>query len=125
MFDSEIQQLRETVQEAVDQGRLGRPQFLRCIVEAREGEPPDRTLETILALARIWFGSHPVQHYRLGANGVYLTEMARWAEGQAALITISCGHPLPGADLQEIAVIDLMLVGSRGTLYHDHGHARR
>ena len=121
MFDSEIRQIRETVQEAIDQGRLGRPQFFRCIVAA--GAPPDQTLEVILSLGRSWFGSRPVQHYRLGGDGAYLTEMARWAEGQAALITISSGHLLPGTERQGIDGIDLMLVGSRGTLYHDRGQA--
>lgn len=122
MCDSEIQQLRKTVQEAIDQGRLGQPQFLRCIVEAGNGEPPDRTLKTILSLSRSWFGSCPVQHYRLGADGVYLTEMAKWAGGQAALITVHYKHiqlrksDVPGADEKQI---DLMLIGSRGTLYHD------
>jgi hypothetical protein len=39
--------------------------------------------------------------------------MAKWATGQAALVTVSTTI-LDGAP-----DIDLMLIGSRGTLYHE------
>ena len=43
---------------------------------------------------------------------MYLTEMSTWDTGQGALITVSATGGNGSAD------IDLMVVGSRGTLYH-------
>jgi hypothetical protein len=39
--------------------------------------------------------------------------MAKWATGQAALVTVSATISDDAPD------IDLMLIGSRGTLYHE------
>ena len=43
---------------------------------------------------------------------MYLTEVSTWDTGQGALITVSASGGGGTAD------IDLMVVGSRGTLYH-------
>jgi len=98
----------------IDNGSLGAPKFMRCI--ARAGDPGQLSvsLGKLESLGEAWFGSRHVHSYRLGENtGLYLTEMLKWPDGQSALLTVSAG-PTEGT-----LGLDLMLVGSRGTLYHE------
>jgi hypothetical protein len=109
MVVADLSALSETVQEAIGEERLGQPQFLRCIAQAPAGSLRDAVDEWI-AMGEAWFGSSVDTRHRLGGDGgVYVTEMAKWKTGQAALVTVSDGAP----------AIDLMLIGSRGTLYHE------
>ena len=106
--------LRNTVAEVIEQGRLGTPQFLRCIARAGDSKQLDSSLNELLALGEVWFGSRPVQRYRLGEDsGIYVTEMVKWPQGQGAVLTVSSA---PSGDSKRL---DLMLVGSKGTLYHE------
>jgi hypothetical protein len=114
MTESNMAELRLVVQEAVDEERLGQPQFLRCIARSPSESDLARTLDEWIALGEAWFGASVAKRHRLGQDsGVHLTEMAKWATGQAALVTVSTTI-LDGAP-----DIDLMLIGSRGTLYHE------
>ena len=114
MAKSKVSALRGVVQEAIDQERLGRPQFMRCIARAPGASDLGRTLGEWMALGDAWFGSPAERRHRLGQeSGVYLTEMAIWASGQAALVTVSATISDGAPD------VDLMLIGSRGTLYHE------
>ena len=109
-----ISALQKVVQETIDEGRLGEPKFLRCIALSSSGDELESALGEIVSLGEAWFGSPPVQRYRLGeSSGLYLTEMLKWAGGQSASVTASA------APSRGTSSLDLMLVGSKGTLYHE------
>ena len=117
MDGTRISALQSAVGQAIQQGRLGAPKFLRCILSVGGSEGLEAVLSDLVSLGEVWFGARPIQRYRLGEDrGVYVTEMLRWPEGQGALLTVSTAAPL-GAPY-----LDLMLVGSRGTLYHEGSH---
>ena len=113
MVVADLSALSETVQEAIGEERLGQPQFLRCIAQVPAAGLSD-AVDGWIALGETWFGSSVATRHRLGeGSGVYVTEMAKWETGQAALVTVSSS----GSD--GASAIDLMLIGSRGTLYHE------
>ena len=108
-----LEALQQVVQEAIDDERLGQPQFLRCVARAPEGGSLDALLETVASMGESWFGAPAASRTRRGeGSGVFLTEVSTWDKGQGALITVSATGGSGTAD------IDLMVVGSRGTLYH-------
>ena len=108
-----LEALQRVVQEAIDTERLGQPQFVRCVARAPEGGSLDSSLEALASMGESWFGGPAASRTRRGeGSGVYLTEMSTWDTGQGALITVSATGGSGSAD------IDLMVVGSRGTLYH-------
>ena len=108
-----LEALRQVVQEAIDDERLGQPQFVRCVARAQDGGSLDSSLETLASMGESWLGGPPASSTRRGeGSGAYLTEMSTWDTGQGALITVSATGGSGTAD------IDLMVVGSRGTLYH-------
>ena len=105
--------LQRVVQEAIDTERLGQLQFMRCIARAPDGGSLGSVLDALVSMGESWFGSPAATQTRRGeGSGVYLTEMSTWETGQSAVVTVSAsaGPTLAG--------IDLMVVGSRGTLYH-------
>ena len=109
-----ISALRDVVQQTIDEGRLGEPKFLRCIALASGGDDLESALGKLVSLGEAWFGAPATLRYRLGeSSGLYLTEMLKWAGGQSATVTASAA-PSKGA-----SSLDLMLVGSKGTLYHE------
>lgn len=113
MVAADLSALSEVVQEAIGEERLGQPQFFRCIAQAPAASLGDAVDEWV-ALGEAWFGSSVATRHRLGeGSGVYVTEMAKWETGQAALVTVSS----TGSD--GAPAIDMMLIGSRGTLYHE------
>ncbi len=104
--------LRDTVQKTIDEGRLGRPQFMRCFARAGAPENLASSLGELESLGEAWFGSPHAQSYRLGEDStLYQTEMLKWSDGQGAILTATASADSPQ--------IDLLLVGSRGTLYHE------
>ena len=108
-----LEALQQVVQEAIDDERLGQPQFVRCVARAPDGGSLDSSLETLASMGESWLGGPASKSTRRGeGSGAYLTEMSTWATGQGALITVSATGGGGTAD------IDLMVVGSRGTLYH-------
>jgi hypothetical protein len=107
-----LETLRGVVQEAIDAGSLGAPRYLRCVAALPPGNGLEDTAGGLGDLASTWFGSEPSQCHRLGGSGaVYVTEMRQWSMGQGAIITVSRS--------QSGSKLDLMLVGSRGALYHE------
>ena len=105
--------LQQVVQEAIDDERLGQPQFVRCVARAPDGGSLDSSLEVLASMGESWFGAPAASRTRRGdGSGVYVTEMSTWDTGQGALLTVSATGGSGTAD------IDLMVVGSRGTLYH-------
>lgn len=114
MDEGERQTLRDQVQATIEEGRLGTPQFLRVLARATAGQSLERALEATLDLASLWFGGPPQRRDRIGGEeGTYLTELARWPQGQGAVITV-LAHDLAGAPQ-----MDLVLMGSRGALYFE------
>jgi hypothetical protein len=113
MVVADLSALSEVVQEAIGEERLGQPQFLRCLAQVSADCLGD-AIDEWIALGEAWFGSSVATRHRLGeGSGVYLTEMAKWETGQAALITVS------STGSNGTPAIDLMLIGSRGTIYHE------
>lgn len=110
-----IQSLQQSVQSVIDEGRIGSPVFLRCIVQA----PIDAAdtvdgVAALTALANGWMPDSPEQIYVLdSAESTQITAMVKYAGGQSALLSVNC---IP-AD-QEVAV-DLRLVGNNGIIYHE------
>ncbi len=108
----DIEGLRKVVQDAIAEGRIGTPSFMRCIAQT-DGANVDGLVEELTALGGTWFGSKPLTNYSPGAaEGVYRTAVLKWPKGQGAVITVS----ISGDTTQSL---NLMLIGSRGTLYHE------
>ena len=113
MFEeTELAQLREAVAGVIDEGTLGAARFLRCHAVTPDAGPLDSSVAALTSLGEAWFGSRPTRTHRLGeGSGLYLTEMLTWDGGQGAICTVSVGsYPEPR--------LDLLLVGSKGSLYH-------
>lgn len=109
-----ISVLRDIVQQTIDKGRLGEPKFLRCIAVSSNKDNLEKTIAALVSFGEALFGSPPSQRYQLGGNsGLYLTEMLKWSTGQSASITASSPSSVVTSSL------DLMLVGSGGTLYYE------
>ena len=107
-----LERLRGVVQQAIDEGSLGAPRYLRCVAAVPAGNGLEDAAGGLSDLASAWFGSEPSQRYTLGGSeAVYVTDMQQWPLGQGAIITVSRSQSGPK--------LDLMLVGSRGTLYHE------
>ena len=113
MFEeTELARIREVVAGVVDEGSLGVARFLRCHAVTPDASLLDPTLASLGALGEAWFGAGPARTHRLGqGSGRYLTDMLTWDRGQGAIVTVSVGsYPEPR--------LDLLLVGSKGSLYH-------
>ena len=107
-----LETLRGVVQQAIDEGSLGAPRYLRCVAAVPSEGGLEDAVGGLAGLASAWFGSEPGSRYTLGGSGaVYVTEMQQWPQGQGAIITVSRS--------QSGSKLDLMLVGSRGALYHE------
>ncbi len=112
MIPDYLESLEGVVQQAIDEGSLGTPRYLRCVAAVLEEDSLEEAVGALAGLASAWFGAEPSSRYTLGGDGsVYLTEMRQWSLGQGAIITVSHTQCVP--------TLDLMLVGSRGTLYHE------
>ena len=107
-----LESLRGVVQAAIDEGSLGAPRYLRCVAVIPPRDGLEDAVGELAGLAAAWFGAEPSSRYALrGAGSVYFTEVQQWPMGQGAMITVSRS--------QSASKLDLMLVGSRGTLYHE------
>ena len=111
---NKVVSLRIKVQEAIDQQRIGAPKFLRCIVRTNNREHLEEKLAELLPLGEAWFGTQPTQSHQFGNDSnLYLTNLLKWPEGQGALLTVFSSNS------DSFPQFDLMLIGSRGTLYHE------
>ena len=110
---TEIHALRSVVQTAIDEGRLGVLKFVRSIATVTEAGELEDAVASLTSLAEAWFASAPTRRYRMdSALHVYITEMVSWGEGQGAVVTATVA---PGS----APTLDLIVVGSRGTLYFE------
>ena len=83
---------------------------MRCIAGAGDPGQLHQALKDLSDIAQAWFGSRLVRRYSLARDDAfYVTEMLEWSDGQGALLTVTSID----------SGLDLILVGSRGTLYHE------
>ncbi len=110
-----IQSLQQSVQSVIDEGRIGSPVFLRCIVQAPiNAADTVGSIATLTEIANNWMPDPPEQIYALDSiDSTQITAMVKYAGGQSALLSV---NRIP-AD-QEISV-DLRLVGNNGIIYHE------
>lgn len=110
-----IQSLQQSVQSVIDEGRIGSPVFLRCIVHAPiEVADTLGGIAALTALANNWMPNPPEQVYALdNADRTQITAMVKYTGGQSALLSV---NRLPAGG--EVTV-DLRLVGNNGIIYHE------
>ena len=110
-----IQSLQQSVQSVIDEGRIGSPVFLRCIVHAPiEAADTVGGIAALTAIANNWMPDPPEQVYALdNADRTQITAMVKYAGGQSALLSV---NRLPAGG--EVTV-DLRLVGNNGIIYHE------
>ena len=112
--ETELAPLREAVQSAIDEGRLGTASFMRCVANVEAAAEVGSALDSLVALGETWFGSPPSRRQAVGRDAdLYASEVVTWPQGQAAVLAVQsseeAGYPR----------FDLMLIGSRGALYHE------
>ena len=110
-----IQSLQQSVKSVIDDGRIGSPVFLRCMVqEHTERVNTVEGIAALIALANSWMPSPLEQLYVLSsADATQATTTVQYAGGQMAILSV---NRIP--DNQEAAV-DLTLIGNKGAIYHE------
>jgi hypothetical protein len=63
-------------------------------------------------VAAAWFGGQPDSAYSIGGSGAPTVTALKWAAGQSAILSVSAGANGPVGG-------NVMLMGSRGTIYHE------
>ena len=110
-----IQSLQQSVQSVIDEGRIGSPVFLRCIVQAPlEAADTVGGIAALTAIANNLMPDPPEQIYALdNTDTTQITAMVKYAGGQSALLSV---NRIPAGG--EVSV-DLRLVGNNGIIYHE------
>ena len=110
-----IESLQQSVQSVIDEGRIGSPVFLRCMVHAPiEAADTVGGIAALTTIANEWMPDPPEQVYALdNADRTQITAMVKYAGGQSALLSM---NRLPAGG--EVTV-DLRLVGNNGIIYHE------
>lgn len=111
--------LHRAVQTTLASKRLGQPVFVRYFLLLASYKPEGATgrLPRLATAVQEWVGQ-PLE--RVYANGWQLTLQFR--EGATALVGVAPGRVRdPGIVQQQASPVsvDLMVIGNRGTLYHD------
>jgi hypothetical protein len=110
--------LHKAVQTTLASQRLGRPVFVRLILQGNDGpEAALAKLGRLSALVCDWLGQPPQRVYAVGslADGpVSVT----WQFADGATASVSCGR---GSRLGD--GLDVLVLGNHGALYHDAGDA--
>ncbi len=111
---SDTNVLQEAVQRAIDDGSLGEPRFARFVAHSPLPGLVSMTANRLIDMAESWFGApHLERSTRRDSAEVSVIELLKWPGGQGALVIVSASPPSSGGH------IDLMFIGSRGTLYHE------
>ena len=110
-----LQSLQQSVQSVIDEGRIGSPVFLRCIVHAPiEAADTVGGIAALTAIANNWMPNPPEQIYVLdNTDKTQITAMVKYAGGQSALLSVN-RLPVGGE-----VTVDLRLVGNNGIIYHE------
>src|SRR5262245_44988640 len=111
-------ELHRSIQATLASKRLGRPVFVRCTLQGLDKpETVLPRLAQVAGLVRQWLDQPLDRLYAVGSpesGQVALTLVFR--EGGTAVVSYARGQPRG-------AGVDLMLLGSRGAIYHDAGTA--
>ena len=109
-----LDELQLAVRQAIDDGSLGAPRFARFVAYSPLSGLTAITANRLAAISEGWFGSPCANRTtRRDPTGVSVTDLLKWPDGQGAIIVVSSTPQATGAS------IDLMLLGSRGVLYHE------
>ena len=109
-----LTELDQAVLRAIDDGSLGTPRFARFVAYSPLPGLTSITANRLAAMSEGWFGAPCVERStRHDPTGVSVTDLLKWPGGQGALIVVSSSPQATGTS------IDLMLLGSRGVLYHE------
>lgn len=105
--------LQKAVDSVIEKERIGSPVFLRCVLHVAD-DITDllQPASDIFALANSWMPSKP-QHIYVQSNNekVQITVMVKYATGQMAALSVN------RVDVE--TAIDIMLIGNKGTIYHE------
>ena len=110
-----MQSLQQAVQSVINEGRIGSPVFLRCMLQIPlEKENIAPATAALVELANIWIPSPPEQIYvQESADAIQTTAMIQYLGGQTAIVSVNSIPPET-----EISV-DLILTGNKGAIYHE------
>ena len=116
-MNQELERLNGALDHAIADGSIGIPRFLRCMVVCGGVRNPQQWFAELLELTNRLFGGSPPLRFPTGnGDDTIVGELMRWTDGRAALLSV-----FPGG-VERTATIDLMLIGSKGVLYHEEGY---
>lgn len=105
--------LRKSVQAQIEKDRIGSPVFLRGVLNIVDKESSLLLpITELVSLANAWISSIPQKVYTTGdVDGIQVTTMVQYTNGQMAVLSVN--------RVDTETVIDIMLVGNRGVIYHE------
>lgn len=105
--------LKKSVDSVIEKDRIGSPVFLRCVLNVlSEKNSLLQPTAEIVALSNGWIMSDPQTIYASGdANATQVTVMVKYVDGQMSVLSVN-------RVVTETA-IDIMLVGTKGVIYHE------
>ena len=107
--------LRTAIQRVIDRDGIGRPAVLRLTIHTRGADSDaQKNLQEAQGVATAWFGGPADSSYSAGSSGNPGVTALKWASGQSAILSVSAGESGPVGG-------NIMLMGSRGTVYHEIG----
>ena len=109
-----MQFLYQTIKEIIDTGRVGTPVFVRFIAQII---PSDEhiidILGSILSVIGLWLTAIPIRIYvQHRENTAQITASVEYENGQTAIVSVGIASALSSR-------INLMMLGSKGALYHN------
>jgi hypothetical protein len=110
--------LHSTVQTTLASKRLGKPVFVRYLLQGSDkAEAIPGRLAQLTHVVREWLGQPLERLYAIGSvDSGQVSLTLQFREGATALVTFARGQPRG-------AGVDLLVVGNRGSIYHDAGSA--
>ena len=109
-----IIELQKIVQDAILEGRIGRPSFMRCVASTEDPAQLTSVMDDLTSLTEVWFGAlHSTIYSPVTEESIFRTALLKWSDGRGALITASVVSSA-ASDL------NIMLIGSSGALYYGH-----
>ena len=111
-----MQSLQQSIQAVVNEGRIGSPVFLRCLLQLPlESDEVIPSVAAVATLANTWIPSSPEQLYvQSSPDAVQSTAMIQYEGGQTANLSI---NRIP---TEQEASVTLILIGNKGVIYHQN-----
>ena len=111
---STFDMLYRAVSETVAAGRVGTPVFVRCVAHVAAGRADlDARLSRTLGATAGWLGDVPRRVFALGdAESGQITVTLESEQGRAAFVSV-------GLAFDRMPLVDLLLLGSRGSIHHE------